>query len=167
MATVSINRILTTQDRIVLDQEYENIMNNLSLGNIKSDSDILELYRKIMDTISHKRLRNKEAELLQSRYDDEMKNNFMDRVSAVAGTFEISSGNLADAGAKLLTGNVVGLIGLIGEVAVGCVSGYFMYQDNTKIREGIDSELWRLKADDINDINEIKKQLFTEINFEA
>ena len=57
MAAVSINRILSTEDRIVLDQEYETIMNNLSLSNIKSDSDITALYLKVMDTISRKRLR--------------------------------------------------------------------------------------------------------------
>ena len=57
MAAVSINRILSTQDRIVLDQEYSSIMNNLNLGNIRPDSDIMELYRKIMDVISQKRLR--------------------------------------------------------------------------------------------------------------
>ncbi len=46
IAAVSINRILSTQDRIVLDQEYTTIMNNLNLGNIRPDSDIMELYQK-------------------------------------------------------------------------------------------------------------------------
>ena len=40
MAIVSIHRILATQDRIILEQEYQNIINNLSLGNIESDKDV-------------------------------------------------------------------------------------------------------------------------------
>lgn len=40
MAIVSVNRILMTQDRAVLDWEYENIINRLAVGNIESDTEI-------------------------------------------------------------------------------------------------------------------------------
>ena len=72
MAIVSVHRILATQDRLILDQEYQNIMNNLSLGNIRSDSDITKLYEKLMDIASQKRLREKEAEHVRQRYDSLM-----------------------------------------------------------------------------------------------
>ena len=45
MAIVSVHRILTTESRAVLEEEYSNIINNLSLGNIESDRDMTELYR--------------------------------------------------------------------------------------------------------------------------
>ncbi len=61
MAIVSINRILTTQDRIVLEQEYQDIINNLSLGNIESDYKLTALYTEMMSYISSKRLRDEEA----------------------------------------------------------------------------------------------------------
>lgn len=61
MAIVSINRILTTQDRIVLEQEYQDIINNLSLGNIESDYELTALYTEMMSYISSKRLRDEEA----------------------------------------------------------------------------------------------------------
>ena len=48
MAIVSVHRILTTGDRIVLEQEYQNIINNLSLGNIENDKDMRDLYRDLM-----------------------------------------------------------------------------------------------------------------------
>ena len=51
MAIVSIHKIVATQDRIVLDQEYSNIINNLSLGNIEADTDLKELYQSMMDII--------------------------------------------------------------------------------------------------------------------
>lgn len=57
MAIVSVHKILSAKDRIILDQEYQNIINNLSIGNIKSDPEITELYNKLIDIIGQKRLR--------------------------------------------------------------------------------------------------------------
>ncbi|MBQ6773003.1 MAG: hypothetical protein IJP48_02960 [Synergistaceae bacterium] len=56
MAIVSVHKILTAQDRTVLEQEYNNIINNLSLGNIESDSELTELYQELMTVITSKRL---------------------------------------------------------------------------------------------------------------
>ena len=137
MAAVSINRILSTQDRIVLGQEYTSIINNLNLGNIRPDSDIMDLYCNILDALSRKRLRSEESEFLQARYDAEM---------------------VVSAGSELLTGNVCGLLGTIAD---GVKSGYFIYQDNSSVRDDIDRDLWRLKADEITDMNELQKQLLT------
>ena len=69
MAVVSVHRILSTQDRIILDAEYQNIINNLSIGNIRSDPEITELYRKLLDVAQNKKLRQDEAAELQKRYD--------------------------------------------------------------------------------------------------
>ncbi len=153
MAAVSINRILSTQDRIVLDQEYTSIMNNLNLGNIRPDSDIMDLYHKILDTISQKRLRAEEAEFLQARYDEEMKGRLAEAISAVANT-ELA----INAGTNLLTGNV---FGFLGGLAGGVKSGYFIYQDNAGIRDNIKQDMWRLKAEEITGMNELQKQLLT------
>ena len=155
MAAVSINRILSTQDRIVLDQEYTTIMNNLNLGNIRPDSEIMELYRRILDTISRKRLRSEESEFLQARYDSEMKNTISQVVSAVAGA---GTAIAVNGGSSLLTGNVYGAL---GSIADGVMSGYFIYQNNSSVRNDIDHDLWKLKAEEITDMNEIQKQLLT------
>lgn len=85
MAIVSVHRILATQDRLILDQEYQNIMNNLSLGNIRSDSDITKLYEKLMDIASQKRLREKEAEHVRKRYDSLMEGRLTKAISDAAG----------------------------------------------------------------------------------
>ena len=155
MAAVSISRILSTQDRIVLDQEYQSIMNNLNIGNIRPDSEIMELYRRILDTISRKRLRSEESEFLQARYDSEMKNTISQVVSAVAGA---GTAIAVNGGSSLLTGNVYGAL---GSIADGVMSGYFIYQDNSSVRNDIDRDLWKLKAEEITDMNEIQKQLLT------
>ena len=69
MAIVSIHKILTTKSRVVLDQEYDSIINNLSLGNIESDSDMMALYRELMSVISNKRLRESDSKRINEFFD--------------------------------------------------------------------------------------------------
>ena len=68
MAVVSIQRIINTQDRITLWQEYNNIINNLAVGNIESDPEMTELYTGILDFISKRTLRQEEEEFFRERY---------------------------------------------------------------------------------------------------
>ena len=151
MAAVSINRILSTQDRIVLDQEYTSIMNNLNLGNIRPDSDIMELYRKIMDVISQKRLRAEEAELLQANYDVKMKSDLSKALTSAGSA-------VMKAGIDIVSKNVRGLI---RDIALGVKSVYIMYQGNPELRAGMNKKSWELKAADLEDMNELQKQLLT------
>ena len=44
MAVVSLHRITSTKDRLILDQEYKNIINNLRMGEINADPELTELY---------------------------------------------------------------------------------------------------------------------------
>ena len=68
MAIVSIHRIITTQDRIVLNQEYDNIINKLALGNIESDYDITGLYSELMNFITGRLIRQEDMKRVQARY---------------------------------------------------------------------------------------------------
>lgn len=69
MAIVSVHRILTTESRAVLEQEYSSIINNLSLGNIESDKAMTDLYRDMMSIISRKRISEEDRKRLKSYYD--------------------------------------------------------------------------------------------------
>ena len=141
MAIVSIHRILTTQDRIVLEQEYQNIINNLSLGNIESDYDLTALYQDLMSLITRKRLRDEEAKIFQSRYDRREQNLLMDSLSGV----------------RAYGGN---LFSWLGSLVVSCVSSYFSYQDSkAELAEDLNGELWQLKKNDIEDCNELQERL--------
>ena len=149
MAAVSINRILSTQDRIVLDQEYESIMNNLNLANIRSDPEITALYLKMLDIISRKRLRAEESTFLQARYDEAMKSRL---ASAVNSGIKMT--------AVLAGAERTGTLKFLGSIAAGVTSGYFAYQENgNKIRAGMAQDSWRLRTAEISDITEIQKQL--------
>ena len=59
MAIVSVHKILTTESRSVLEQEYENIINNIAQGNIASDPEMLSLFLKLQGVISSRRLKHK------------------------------------------------------------------------------------------------------------
>lgn len=69
MAIVSVHRIITTQSKAVLEQEYSNIINNLSLGNIESDPEMTGLYREMLGIISRKRISEGDSRRLKSYYD--------------------------------------------------------------------------------------------------
>ena len=141
MAIVSIHRILTTQDRIVLEQEYQNIINNLSLGNIESDYDLTTLYQDLMGLITRKRLREEDAKIFQARYDKQEQNLLMESLSNV----------------KAYGGN---LFSWLGSLAVSCVSSYFSYQDSkSQLTEDLNGELWQLQKDDITDCNDLQERL--------
>ena len=43
MAVVSLH-LTSTKDRLILDQEYKNIINNLRMGEINADPELTELY---------------------------------------------------------------------------------------------------------------------------
>ena len=68
IAVVSVNKILTTQDKIVLEWEYDNIINRLALGNIQSDSEMKQLYQELLDFITKKKLRQEDSKRLRESY---------------------------------------------------------------------------------------------------
>lgn len=69
MAIVSVQRILTTESRAVLEQEYENIINNIAQGNIENDPEMLALFVKLQGVISSRKLRAEDRKRLQNFYD--------------------------------------------------------------------------------------------------
>ncbi len=141
MAIVSIHKIIATQDRIVLDQEYSNIINNLSLGNIEADTDIKELYQNMMDIISRKRLRGEEARRFHERYEQQETNRL---INAIAG-IRAYGGNISS---------------LLGSFAVACISSFMDYQNSRdELLATLDNDLWQLKKEDITDCNELQKKL--------
>ena len=153
MAVVSVHRILSTKDRIILDAEYQNIINNLSIGNIRSDPEITEIYRKLLDVANNKRLRQDEAAELRKRYDAQSRSRIKEALSEMA---EIGRGVLAgdENAGKFFVG--------LGRLLSACTAGYFRDKaDGIRSRIDLDAELFRLNAEDMSDFNELQKQLLS------
>ena len=141
MAIVSVHRILTTGDRIVLEQEYQNIINNLSLGNIENDKDMTALYSDLTGIISRKGLRDEEAKFFRSRYDQREQNLINHALSRIQAQGE-------------------NIVSLIGSFVVSCASSYFAYQAmKSDIAEDLRGEVWQLTKEDITDCNNLQERL--------
>ena len=141
MAIVSIHRILSTQDRIALAQEYNTIINKLALGNIESDYEMTGLYAELMNFITGKGLRQEEAKRFQERYDHREQRQIVDALSGI----RVYGGNLWI---------------WLGSLATSCVSSYFSYQSaKSELLEGLNDDLWQLKKEEIEDCNELQVRL--------
>jgi tetratricopeptide (TPR) repeat protein len=83
LIAVSLTHILTYNDKVVLDQEYNTIINNLNLGNIP-DADIIVLLQELMDLLTNSKIQDHEREYLLTRFDKnvqtELKNRMRSRI---------------------------------------------------------------------------------------
>ena len=151
MAVVSVHRILSAEDRIILDAEYQNIINNLSIGNIRSDPEITELYKKLLDVSQGKKLRQEEALELRRQYDSQSGNRIKSALS-----------EMAENSRKMLTGEtgISSFFTGFGRLSGACMASYFKHQ-NVAESLNLDAELYRLKAEDMTDFNELQKQLLS------
>ena len=141
MAIVSIHKIVTTQDRIVLDQEYNTIINKLALGNIESDYELTGLFTEMMSFITGKTLRQEEAKRFQERYNKREQRQLIGALSGI----------------RAYGGD---LFSWLGSLATSCVSSYFTYQNSkSELLEGLDDDLWRLRKEDIEDCNALQMRL--------
>lgn len=141
MAVVSVKTIVSTKDRIVLDQEYRNIINNLSLGDIESDADIVKLYQKLMDVITANTLKEQEEKHFQEKYDRSQQNAINNQISKLIPY----GGDLASFCASLFSQGI---------------TAFFGYRDSlTTYRQDLEDSLWKLKKEAVNNFNELQKQL--------
>ena len=154
MAIVSVHRILTTKDRLILDQEYQNIINTLSIGNIEADPEITSLYQKLMDISSKRKLRENELQLVKKSYDLQMQG----RLSSSLLELSKNSGTiLRDMSRRQTSTNL--LLG-VGRLIAACGASYFKYQNSgIEIRKNLDANLYRLYADDLEEFNDMQKKL--------
>ncbi len=150
MAIVSVNRILTTQDRTVLDWEYENIINRLAIGNIEGDTEIRSLFDELLSFISGKRLRQEDLKRLKdSRKHREQEAYYR----SMSKKYENRNAPENDS-----------LWGWIASMIVSAVSsaktGDYDYQaSKEQIHREISSESWKLTRQELEDCNRLQSTL--------
>jgi len=79
LIAVSLTHIMTYNDKVVLDQEYNTIINNLNLSNIP-DADIITLLQELMDLLISSKIQDQEREYLLSRFDKNVQTELKNRV---------------------------------------------------------------------------------------
>ena len=73
LCTVSISQIIAYNDLIVMEQEYEAILNNLNLENFPKDEALLKILKQILDVVSFFRIQAEEKKLQEEEYKKKVK----------------------------------------------------------------------------------------------
>ena len=153
MAIVSVHRILSANDRLILNQEYQNIINNLSIGNIKSDPEITELYNKMITVIGKKKLRDEELKQVISHYASRMQNRFAEAMSNfdAGGRYEVSNEGISS-----------GIVAAVMNLLSSCTASYFRYQASEgEIRRELDKNIYTVQAEDMKAFDDMQQQLLS------
>ena len=68
LCTVSVSQIIDYEDLIVLEQEYEAILNNLNLEAMPKDEPLLLIIKQILDVITFFRIDKVERAFIEEEY---------------------------------------------------------------------------------------------------
>jgi hypothetical protein len=140
---VSLTHIITYNDKVVLDQEYNTIINNLNLSKIP-DADIITLLQELMDLLTSSKIQDHDRAYLMRSYDKEVQNELKDRVrSRIFDTHVIFNPYMTVLSAVLNVG-----------------SFYFNYrtkmEDYKKERE---EKAWKIETGTLQGLNNFYKKL--------
>jgi hypothetical protein len=140
----SLNKIKMYNDKRVLEDEYDNIINNINLTAI-DDKEIVDIITKLMDTLSAFRLKEMDKERFQKVYEKKLQ-------SALSDT-------LLQAGANIKSGVFTGKAIDPTTAAILIVnSTKNAYQSYANTKDELDESLWKLKKSDISELNKIRKE---------
>jgi len=138
MAIVSLHRITSTRDRVILDQEYKNIINNLRMGEINADSELTELYQEIVRVINRGRLRDDFRKSIDDANSQEKQKNIKDIIAKKAfSSFDINPLNW------------------LGRLAMSCASEYFGFRKKVQLLD----EQAKLQSEELGEYDELQRKL--------
>lgn len=138
----SLVKIQSYNDRVVLDEEYNNIINNIDLSKIK-DEEIIDLLEELMDTLSLFKLQESAKKRLIKKHNKKVSNAFYSSFSGSSNILYLGGGNPFAMGALAL-------------VQVG--GAFVSYRRNiTEFREALGDEMWKLEESAIEQINDAQK----------
>jgi len=140
---VSLTHIITYNDKVVLDQEYNAIINNLNLSKIP-DADIITLLQELMDLLTSSKIQEKDRAYLSRNYEKNVQNELKKRVRSRI--FE--------------TDLVINPYTTILNAVLNVGSFYFNYrsqiEDYKKERE---EKAWKIEAGTLQGLNNFYKKL--------
>lgn len=74
LVSVSVSQIVEYNDTYILEQEYDNILNNLNLEQMPKDDALLNILIQLLNTLSFFRIQNLKQEQIEKKYQYRMKN---------------------------------------------------------------------------------------------
>ncbi len=147
---MSVSRIVTYNDKIVLDQEYESIINNINLSKIE-DREIIQLFLSLMDSLTESKLVEGDKKWIKKEYEKNVEN-------AIYASFQDGAGLVAGATADVITGNFGGAAKNLTKVGMQ----YFNYQKMMEEqKDSLDKANWELEKNVIDFLNYQRKKMLS------
>ncbi|MBQ4402169.1 MAG: hypothetical protein II832_08395 [Synergistaceae bacterium] len=143
MAVVSLHRITSSGDRLVLDREYDSIINNLRMGEINADPELTSLYQEIVRVIHKGRLRD-DIRATINKADSEKKHKSIKEIITVNVLKSFSTNPLK----------------WLGKLAMSSASEYFSQQKEagTLAQNNNDGQL-SLEHEELDEYDELQRKL--------
>lgn len=146
LCTVSVSQIIDYNDLAIMEQEYDNILNNLNLENFPKDDALLKILKQILDVISFFRIQDGEKKILEEQYKKKVKDAVWSAVPSPS---------------VILAGGKAGWAGLAVSAISAVGTGYMNYR---KERATIDDEKrqkdWELQKSAMEQFHALRRELF-------
>lgn len=147
LCSVSVSQIIDYNDINILEQEYESILNNLNLEYMPKDEALLEIIKRLLETITFFRIQVGDKSFIEKDYQQKMRNAIWNAMP--------NPGALVGAG---LSG---GGIGLAVSLAASVGTAYMNYRKNkTEFQTEKEKQYWELKKSAIEQFQSLQQQLF-------
>jgi len=147
----SLSKIISYNDRVVLDEEYNNIINNINLNKIKDD-ETFDIIKMLLDTIFQFVLNEHEKEILQAIYDEkseEALNKTLKQSMSI-----VTKSNIPTNPAQL----AITLVSVTKE----CSGAYTDYRNHLEdYKKKLDKDLWKLDKKAMLSIHKAHKNFLT------
>jgi hypothetical protein len=143
LIAVSLTHIITYNDKVVLDQEYNAIINNLNLSKIP-DAEIITLLQELMDLLTSSKIQDHERAYLSHSYDKNVQNELKKRVrSRVFDT-------------DLIINPYTGIL----KAVLNTGSFYFNYRSQMEdYKREKEEKIWKIDANTLQGLNNFYKKL--------
>ena len=144
LCTVSVSQIIDYDDLVILEQEYETILNNLNIEKMPKDEALLKILKQLLDTITFFRIQEGDKQFIDREYQNKMKDAIWNAVPNM--------------GLIVAGGNPVTLaISLASQVGIG-----YMNYRKTKAESAFayEKQLWKLQRAAIEQFNGLRRELF-------
>jgi len=163
LCTVSVGQIIDYADVVVLEQEYEQILNNLNIEKLPKSEALLNILTHLMDTIVFFRIQEGEKDMIEAEYNFQMKNIIWGAISEsmnfVSGMLIGGSGFKA---AKTKLGMILNAAKTTAKVALAVGTVYVNYRKNKAQYElERDKSYWKLQKTALEQFEALQRELLT------
>ncbi|MBQ2615325.1 MAG: sel1 repeat family protein [Synergistaceae bacterium] len=143
MAVVSLHRITSSGDRLTLDREYTNIINNIRMGEINDDPELTGLYKEIVRVIHRGRLRDELRSEMSESYSNQQKKSIGEIISGnISRTFSLNP------------------LQWLGKLASSSASEYFAsLKEEGRLEQKNEDDNLRLKHEELDEYDELQRNL--------